>query len=300
MPQINLTFLGTGDNIPSRARNPTSILLRMNEENILFDCGEGTQRQFRKAGLNPCKITRILITHWHGDHILGLPGLLSTLAISGYNKTLYIYGPNGIKEKIKKTLEVFNFFKNYEIKVEELKSGLFYEDKNFYLSCEEMEHGIPTLAYSFVNKGNIRIDKDKLKKSGLPEGPILQKLKDGKDVSYEGKKFKSKDLVYKDLNKKISVVLDTKLNKKIIPFVKNSDILIAEGTYSKELSKEAEEHFHLTISQAAEIAKKSTSKKLILTHISSRYSKEIKTLLSEANEIFNESYLVKDLEKIEL
>jgi len=297
---MNLTFLGTGDDIPSRSRNHTSILLRFNEENILFDCGEGTQRQFRKAGLNPCKITRILITHWHGDHVLGLPGLLSTLAMSGYNKTLYIYGPEGIKERIKKVLDVFNFYKNYEIKIEEVKSGVFYEGKNFYLSCEEMEHGIPTLAYSFVNKRGIRIDKEKLKKSGLPEGPLLQKLKEGKDITYEGKKFKAKDLVYEEEDKKISVVLDTKLNKKIVPFVKESDILISEGTYSKELTKEAEEHLHLTVTQAAEVAKKAKVKKLILTHISSRYLKDMKSLLSEAKEVFSESYLVKDLDSVEV
>jgi len=300
MTQANLTFLGTGDDIPSRARNHTSILLRFNEENILFDCGEGTQRQFRKAGLNPCKITKILITHWHGDHVLGLPGLLSTLAMSGYNKILYIYGPVGIKEKMKKTLEVFNFYKNYEIKIEELKSGTFYEGKNFSLSCEEMEHGIPTLSYSFVNKGGTRINKEKLKNSGLPEGPILQKLKEGKDVVYGGKKFKSKDLVYQELDKKISVVLDTKLNKRIVPFVKDSDVLISEGTYSKELAKEAEEHLHLTVTQAAEVAKKSNSKKLILTHISSRYLKDMRGLLSEAKEVFAESYLVKDLDRVEV
>src|SRR3989344_6440168 len=153
--KVNLTFLGTGDQMPSRARNHSAIILSFNEENILIDCGEGTQRQFRKADLNPCKVTRILISHWHGDHVLGLPGLLSTLAVSNYNKTLYIYGPNGINEKIKKMLEVFNFYKTYEIKVEEIKSGTFYEGKNFYLSAEVMEHGIPAIAYSFVEKGSL-------------------------------------------------------------------------------------------------------------------------------------------------
>jgi len=300
MSQINLTFLGTGDDIPSRSRNHTSILLRNNQENILIDCGEGTQRQFRKAGLNPCKITRILITHWHGDHVLGLPGLLSTLSMSGYNKTLYIYGPKGIKEKMKKTLEVFNFHKNYEINVEEVSPGIFYEVKNFYLSAEEMEHGIPTLAYSFVRKGNFRIKKEKLKKSGLSEGPHLQELKEGKDISYGGKKFKSKDFVYKEEDKKVSIVLDTKMNKKIIPFVKDSNVLVSEATYSGELSKEAEDHLHLTVIQAAQIAKKSKSKKLILTHVSSRYLKNMKGLLKEAKGVFTESYLVKDLEKVEI
>ena len=104
---IKLTFLGTADQIPSADRNHTAILLTYEGENMLVDCGEGTQRQFRKAGLNPCKITKILITHWHGDHVLGLPGLLSTLSLSGYNKKLYIYGPKGTKEYVREMLRVF-------------------------------------------------------------------------------------------------------------------------------------------------------------------------------------------------
>ncbi|MDP3966449.1 MAG: ribonuclease Z [archaeon] len=298
--KVNITFLGTGDQMPSKARNHSAILLTYNEENILIDCGEGTQRQFRKAELNPCKITRILISHWHGDHVLGLPGLLATLGASGYSKTLFIYGPKGIKEKVKKFLEVFNFHKTYEIKVEEVDSGKFYEEKDFYLSSEKMEHGIPSIAYSFVEKGKSRIDKQKLKKSGLPEGPILQKIKEGKDVMHEGKKFKSKDLVYREDDKKISIIMDTKLNKKIAPFAKNSDVLISEGTYSKELEKEAEERMHLTVTQAAEIAKKSKSKKLILTHIGSRHSKDMKGLLTEAKEVFPETTLARDFDRFEI
>jgi len=298
--KVHLTFLGTADQIPSRARNHTSILLDFHEEHILIDCGEGTQRQFRKANLNPCKVTRILLTHWHGDHVLGIPGFLQTLAVSGYNKSLYIYGPKGTKEKMKKLLEVFNFYKTYEIKVEEISPGVFYEAEHFNLKAEEMEHGTPTLAYSFEMIGNTRIDKDKMRKLKLPEGPHLQKLKEGKDITYEGKKYSSKDLVYIEQNKKVSIVLDTKLNKKIIPFVKGSDIFVCEGTYSDKLKKEAEEHLHMTVKQAADVAKKSKSKKLILTHIGGRHAKEMKELLKEAQSIFPNSTLARDLDKFEI
>ena len=120
--KIKLTFLGTASQMPSARRNHTAILLNYKDENLLVDCGEGTQRQFRKARLNPCKITRLLITHWHGDHVFGIPGILSTLALSGYNKTLYVYGPRGIKDSMKNLLQVFKFEYNYEIKVEEVKN----------------------------------------------------------------------------------------------------------------------------------------------------------------------------------
>ncbi len=297
---IKLTFLGTGDSIPSKSRNHTSIFLGFKGENILFDCGEGTQRQLRKANLNPCKITRILISHWHGDHVLGLPGLLSTLAMSGYKKTLFLYGPRGTKEKMKGLFDIFNFYLNYKIEIKEVDSGKFYEGKNFSLEAEKMEHGIPCLAYSFVVPKNVRIDKEKLKKSGLPPGPILQKIKGGEDVNYNGKKFRAKNLLYEEEGKKISVVLDTKTNERIAPFVKDADIFVSEATYSGELEKEATEHLHMTVSQVATIAKKAKVEKLILTHVSSRYSKDMKGVLDEARGIFKESYLVKDLEEIKV
>lgn len=297
---VKITFLGTADSIPSVNRNHTSILLNDNKENIIIDCGEGTQRQFRKASLNPCKLTRVLITHWHGDHVLGLPGILSTLALSSYSKKLFIYGPVGIKKKIEDMLEVFSFKREYEINVEEISQGRFFENDDFYLEAEEMEHGIPCLAYSFTKKGKLRIDKKKLLASGLEQKPYLKDLTLGKDITVDSKKYFSKKLTYLEKDKKISIVMDTKFNKKIKPFVKNSDILISEGTYDSSLESEAEEKMHLTVSQAAKIAKLAKVKKLIITHISSRYLKDLDGLLSEAKEIFNESYFAKDLDSFEI
>src|SRR3989344_4835053 len=147
--KIKITFLGTGDAIPSARRNHSAIFLNYDSENILIDCGEGTQRQFRKAGLNPCKINRILITHWHGDHVLGIPGLLQTLALSGYNKTLYIYGPRHTKTYVSELLKVFNFNRTFKVEVQEVSGG-FYDGKEFSLEAKNMQHGIPTNAYVFV------------------------------------------------------------------------------------------------------------------------------------------------------
>jgi ribonuclease Z len=294
---IKLTFFGTSDQIPSANRNHTAILLSYEGENILVDCGEGTQRQFRKAKLNPCRITRILITHWHGDHVFGLPGILSTLALSGYQKTLYIYGPRGTREFFKRLLDVFRFDKSYRIEVQEV-SGKFFETKDFYLEAESMEHGIPCNAYSFVKKGHVRIDKNKLKKFKISEGPHLQSLKNEKDILYNGKKFKAKDLIFKDEDKKISFVLDTKENKNIVSLVKDSDLLVCEASFSDELKEQAKQHLHLTSKQAAEIAKKSKSKKLVLTHISQRYENDLGKILNEAKKIFKNTIIVKDFDVV--
>lgn len=295
---IKLTFLGTSDAFPSVERNHTSILLSYKDENILIDCGEGTQRQFRKARLNPHKVTRLLITHWHGDHVLGIPGLLQTLVFNGYNKTLFIYGPKGIKENIKKILELFPSQKKLEISIQEV-NGKFFENEDFFLEAEKMTHGIPCNAYTFVKKDVLRIDKKKLEETKL-QGPVLKQLKNGKDISYQGKKYKAKDFTYLEKGKKISFVLDTSFNDRIIPFVKNSDLLICESTFGEDLAELADEYKHLTVKKVAEIAKKSKSKKLVLTHISQRYSRDLKLVLDSCKKIFKNSVLAKDFDTFEI
>ncbi len=295
---IKVIFLGTSGAIPSAERNPTSVLLSYKNENILIDCGEGTQRQLRKAKLNPNKITKILITHWHGDHVIGLAGLLQTLSFSEYNKALDIYGPKGTKEFMKNLLKTFVFQKNFRINVQEAEKR-FFENEDFYLETEKMTHGIPCNAYNFVKKGILRIDKDKLKKTKL-KGIIIKKLKEGKDIVYEGKKYLAKNLTYSEDSKKISFVFDTSFNERIAPFAKNSDLLVCESTFGTDLEDKAHEYKHLTARQTAEIAKKSNSKKLALTHISQRYSKNPKKILDMAKKIFKNSVLVKDFDVIDV
>lgn len=297
--KIKIHFLGTGDSVPSATRNHPSLLIDYRGENIMVDCGEGTQRQLRKAGLNPCKITRILITHWHADHILGIPGLLKTLGMSGYNRTLHIYGPRGTKRKIEMLLDLFGVREDYPINVKEV-SEKFIDEEDFYVKAERMTHGTPCDAYSFNVKSQIRIDKKKLKKLKISQGPHLKKLKEGKDIIYKGKKYSAKKLTYSEDEKKISVVLDTSLNNKIVPFVKNSDILISESTFDSGLEDKAKEYKHLTSEQVAKIAKKAKVKKLFLIHVSQRFSKNFKGVLEEAKKIFKDSHLPKDLDSVEV
>ena len=162
-----------------------------------------------------------------------------------------------------------------------------------------MTHGVPCNAYTFVRKGKIRINKKKLAQTKLPSGPLLRKLKEGKNITYKGRKYFAKNLTTQKGDKKISFVFDTSMNKGIVPFVQNSDLLISEATFSSELEEKARKHKHLTAKQAAQIAKKSKVKKLVLTHISQRYKKEPKKILNDAKKIFKNSFLARDFECME-
>jgi len=190
MEKIILTFLGTSDSIPSKERNHTSVLLAYKNENILIDCGEGTQRQFKLANISPTKITRILITHWHGDHILGLPGMLQTMAMLGYNKKLEIYTPKKTRHFMEAIMKMFIFVGNIKYEIEEV-NGKFLENQDFYLESFPLKHSTSCNGYIFVEKDKLRINKEKLKRYNLPNSPLIKQLLDRKDIIFNGKKIKS-------------------------------------------------------------------------------------------------------------
>ncbi len=302
MPEkIDVTFLGTSGPVPSPTRNHTSILLSYPTENILFDCGEGTQIQFQKAKISPVKLTKLIISHWHGDHVLGIPGLLQTLSFNKYDKTLNVYGPRGIEENFGNVLRAFPsvHFADFKIKISEAR-GKFIDEKNFYIEAFPLMHGIPCNGYCFVEKDKIRIDKKKLKKFKIKPGKHLAGLKEGKEISYNGKKYDIKDLAFIEKGRKICVIMDSAYDGKISQYAKDSDMLIIESTYSDELKELARKHGHMTAKQAAEIAKKAKVKKLILTHLSQRYEKEKHKILNEAKKVFKNTVLAEDLKSFEV
>ena len=299
---IKITFLGTGAVVPTIKRNHSAIFLNYKNENLLVDCGEGTQRQFRIAKINPCSLTRILITHWHGDHILGLPGLFQTLALNNYNKTLYIYGPRGTKKYIQELFKVFVPMKKIKIEAMEV-SGKFLETKDFEIYAYPLVHGnAPTLGYYLKEKDKLRIDKSKLKKLNLTreETAKLGELTNGKPIKIKNKIIKPKDLTYLQPGKKISFIFDTKTCKNIEKLAKDSDLAIIDSTYSNKDESLALEREHLTNVQAAQIAKKAKVKKLILTHISQRYDNDPSELENQAKKIFKNTLLAEDLMTLEI
>jgi len=299
--KINLTFLGTGSAIPTARRNHPAVYLQYMTENILMDCGEGTQRQFRKARLNPCRINRILITHWHGDHTLGLPGLFQTLMLNGYNGKLQIYGPRGTGQKVRQYLDLTaNRGIKLDLEIHEVGNGTVFKGDGFHVESKEMKHSVPAVAYSFVVEEKKRLDRAKLKKLKLPNSPLMADLVKGKTVKIGGKKVDGRKLVYIEPSKKVTFVMDTKMNDNAVKLSKDSDLLICESTYSADEEKLAEDHFHLTCAGAAQIAKKAKVKKLALIHMSQRYDMIPKKILEEAKKVFKNVVVPEDLDRAEV
>lgn len=287
-------FLGTGSAVPTAKRNHMGILLSFGSENILVDCGEGIQRQFKIAKLNPCKLTKILITHWHGDHVLGLPGLLQTLALSNYQKVLEIYGPKG-------TLKNMNLIKqlNHEFNIK--YNIIELDEKNvdfsdFIIEALPMEHKTPCNAYSIILKDKLRIDRKKMALFNLKPGPEIKQLLNGKSIKAGKKVIKSSQVCFIDKGKKVSFILDTKYNKNCLKIAKNADVLISESTYGENDEDKAKEYFHMTSKDSANIAKKANVKKLFIVHLSDRYEKDLSIILKEAKSNFKQTFLAKDFD----
>lgn len=299
MKHLKAVFLGTGNAIPTKLRNHSSILVELEENNFLVDCGEGTQRQFRYASISPHKISALFITHWHGDHILGIPGLLQTLAMADYQKTLHIYGPEGTKRQMEAIRQVMLGIR-IKIEIHEVHSGVLIDNKKFQVIAEELDHDIPTLGYSFIIKETKRLDKKKLKKFKLPNSPLLKDLQEGKDISFNGKKIRAKDVTYTEKGKKLTIILDTAYTESAVKLANNSDALIAEASFLQKEQDKAREYKHLTAKDVSTIAKKAKVKALFITHISQRYEHIPQLIEKEAKKIFKNTKIAKDLDIVEV
>lgn len=295
-------ILGTSSVFPTKERNHAAVLLRYGGEGLLFDCGEGTQRQIRIAGENPMKINRIFITHWHGDHSIGVSGLLESMAMNQGKQDVAVYGPEGTKKKIKALMEVFNIHPKYNLEVVEVnikKEEIIAETPEYWVRAAPMSHAVPCVAYVFEEKPHVKINIDYVAKFGLKDHDIIENLRSGKNIKHEGKVINAKKATFTTLGKKFAYVMDTSAVPEIVGFVHGADVLVCESTFLNVLKEAADERGHMTAKQAAKIAKSAGVKELILTHFSQRY-KDVEPLLKEARKVFGNARLAKDFLEITL
>jgi len=302
MTQLSIIFLGTGGSWPTVKRNVSSIAVKRGKEIILFDCGEGTQRQFQKSKLSYMQISKVFITHFHGDHFLGLPGLIQTMQLNDREKPLHIYGPKGMINLTNKLLSLGYFNPNYEIVAHEIdeKDKLIFD--GYKIVPFKVDHGVPSFGYCLIEDMRPgKFDKKKALKLGVPEGPLFSKIQKGEAITLEnGKKITPGMILGKPRKgRKIVISGDTRITEKIVEFAKDADVLIHEATFSSEFKDTAREYGHSTSEDAANISKNAKVKKLFLTHISPRYLNGSE-LEKEAKKIFKNTVVPADFQEFEI
>lgn len=301
---IEITFLGTVSGIPSKDRNHSAIIMEYygeEKDTILFDCGEGTQKQLLLAGINFMAIDKIFISHWHADHFAGLIPLIQTMNLEKRKKELKIFGPEA--ERFVADIIDLGYF-GLRFPITAVNVPFEGDEINKIFDAPEYEilsiptlHTVPSAAYCIKEKDRWSIDVDKLKKLDLKRGHWLKKLKKDGKTEVKGKMIKIEDVA--ELNPGLKVVYtgDTKACKTVVKISKDADMLIHDATFldaDKEKGK-----YHATTKEAAEIAKKANVKQLILTHVSRRYT-DTKPLEDEAKEVFPETIVAHDFMKVRL
>ncbi|GAC89744.1 ribonuclease Z [Anoxybacillus flavithermus NBRC 109594] len=298
---MELLFLGTGSGVPSKGRNVSAIALQLLEERgatWLFDCGEATQHQILHTSIRPRRIERIFITHLHGDHIFGLPGLLGSRSFQGGETPLFVYGPAGIRSFIETSLTVSGTRLKYELYIEEFTEGVIFEDEQFIVTAKLLDHGLPSYGFRIVEKdlpGTLLVDE--LRALGVKPGPIYQQIKRGELVTLDdgtvidGRKF----VAPPKKGRMIAIMGDTCYCEASVELAEGVDVLVHEATFSANEAHLARDYYHSTTVQAAEVAKRAGAKQLILTHISSRYQGNMcDQLVEEAKTIFPNVALASD------
>jgi len=297
---MKVTFLGTSASLPTKKRGQPSIHLQYKDDSMLWDCGEGTQRQLTRTEISPFKINSIYITHLHADHLIGLAGLIQSLQFLGREEELEVYGPKGIDRYVE-------FFKNWDhfnlefnIDTTEIRKGKIKEQEEYEITAFPVKHSTPSYGFIFKEKTRINLNKEKLKEIGLLNHPKCSELKEKGEVNHKGKTIKLEDVKEPEKEgRKVVYSGDTKPCKELERAAENADLLIVDSTFGEEHRKKSIEYGHGEAKGMAEIAKRANVDKLVLTHFSNRYKEEEK-LEKEAREAFEESYAAEDFMQIEV
>jgi ribonuclease Z len=295
---FKITILGSSSAVPTSKRNLTAHVLNAHERFFLIDCGEGTQIQLRKNKIRFGKIDQIFISHLHGDHIFGLFGLISTFSLLDRDKDLHIYAHPELENILNKHLEYFERNISYKIIYHHLKpkiSEMIYEDRNIIVETIPLKHSLPTCGFKFTEKPHLRnLKKNIVQDFNIPISKI-QGIREGNDfINDDDEIILNSSLTLPPYKvRSYAYCTDTAYSEKIVPIIKDSDLLFHEATFCKKLKKQAKLTNHSTSEDAANIAKKANVKKLIVGHFSARY-KDVSPIVDEARAIFQNTFPAED------
>ncbi|MHB8559826.1 MAG: ribonuclease Z [Thermoplasmataceae archaeon] len=291
---VKITFLGTGGSWPFPGRGLPAVALQIDDTLNLLDCGEGTQKQIMKSSISFMKIDNVFITHFHGDHFLGLLGLVQSMSFNGREKELNIYGPPGAISILSNALNVGFYSLNFRITLNELLLNREYDFGSFTVTAHMNDHPVPAYSYRFHENDLVKIDGEKAKKIGIPS-ILLEKLRRDGTVIHDGRLFRLEE-VSAGIRHGRTVVYtgDTRPMENMAEFAKDADVFIHDTTTDSTLEPKVNEFGHSSSRQAAEIALKAEVKRLYLFHYSPRVERT-DILVEEARAIFPESYASKEM-----
>jgi ribonuclease Z len=299
---MQLVFLGTSSATPTPERGLSSVALLRGSELLLFDAGEGMQRNFIKAGLGMNRKMKVFISHMHADHCVGLLGLLQTMALQGREKGVDIYGERRVREFLVENMRIINFGLGFDVNIHTIEQeGLVVNEEDYEVRCCSAKHSVPSFAYylqEFDRPG--KFDVAAAKKMGIPEGELFSELQHGKDIQYEGRLIRSAEVVGPARRgRKIGISGDTRPTEGLAQFFKGCDVLIFESTYSEDKKQKAIENSHSTAAEAAAVARSAGAKRLFLTHFSARYE-ETSMLVKEASSVHPNVQAAEDLQTVDI
>ncbi len=293
----DLIILGTSSQQPTRKRNHGGYLLRWRERGFLFDPGEGIQRQFIFADVTPTTVTHLFISHFHGDHCLGLGSMLMRLNLDKVEHPIHCFYPASGEKFFQRLRYGTIYHENIQVIEHPIKeAGMIYEEETFFLFADFLHHGVQNLGFRIEEKTKRRFDKEKLENKGI-QGLLVKELQQEGFVNVKGEKIFLDEVSFLQKGDIFAYLLDTRPCKQALSLAKGATLLLAESTFLEDKKDLAEKYLHMTAKEAACLAKKAQVKKLILTHFSARYSEE-KLFEKEAQEIFSNSFAAKDLMRI--
>ena len=298
---MKLVFLGTSGAMPTTDRGLTCICLVKDNEILMFDAGEGAQISYLKSGLPWNKKMKIFVTHLHGDHCIGILGLLQTMNLQNRTESVEIFGPDGIDEFIAANIKILNFGLSFPVLISRVNEGLIVDEKDYSVFANDANHGIPAFSFRFDEKDRPgKFFPENAKALEIPEGELWRELQMGNSIEIDGKEIFSSQVTGKRRpGRKIGVSGDTRPTDELVEFFKNCDYLSFDSTFADELKDKAVEANHSTAKEAAELAEKANVSTLILTHFSARYNYE-SVLLEEAKKIHDNTIAAKDLLEVNI
>ncbi|MDX9720764.1 MAG: ribonuclease Z [Myxococcota bacterium] len=292
-----LVVLGTSSQVPTRYRNHNAYLLRWDEEGFLFDPGEGTQRQFILAEVAASAITRICITHFHGDHCLGLAGIVQRLSLDKVAHEVHCYYPGSGQGYFERLRRASIYQGHVSLKAHPLEApGLVFENRKIELRSAKLQHGVDTYGYRLQERDDCTMLPEKLAELGV-KGPAIGQLKRDGWIELDGRTIRLDEVSVEKKGQSMAFVMDTRLCDSCFELAKDVDLLVCEATYLSSEEREAREHGHMTAAQAARLAAECGVRQLVISHFSQRYP-SASAFLAEAQAIFPATIAARDLERV--